>query len=139
MKTYVVRSPELLHPMIENISKTVAEGLPGGPVVVEIKREKRSSDQNAKLWAILQDVSKQVEWHGEHLTKEEWKSVFVAAYSGQHYIPGINGGLVFLGGSTRKLTKHEFSELIETIYAFGSERDVKWSEPALAVYADYRQ
>ena len=34
------------------------------PVVIEIKEMTRSIDQNAKLWAILGDVSSLVEWHG---------------------------------------------------------------------------
>jgi hypothetical protein len=102
-------------------------------------REKRSGDQNALLWAVLTDVAQQVEWYGKRLEKEDWKEVFSAAWKQQDVMPGINGGFVVMGVRTSKMTKPEFAELIEIIYAFGTEQNVKWSEPALQVYEQYRQ
>ena len=95
--------------------------------VVTIRPPTRTLEQNALLWALLADVSEQVWWHGEALTPTDWKHVLTAALTEQRTVPGINGGLVVLGKSTSEMTKAELSELIELIYAFGTERDVVWS------------
>lgn len=113
--------------------------LGGGEVAMFIGRPRRTLDQNAKLWPMLQDVAKQVEWHGEHLTKEEWKDVFTAALKKQKAVPGIDGGFVVLGAHTSTMDKREFADLIELIYAFGSEHEVTWSEPAKKTIEQYRK
>lgn len=101
---------------------------------VEVKAPTRTLEQNAKLWAMLGDVSKQVEWYGRKLTPEEWKDVFSAALKKQEVVPGLDGGFVVLGQRTSKMTKGEMAALIELMYAFGAEHDVEWSEPEAPEY-----
>jgi len=97
--------------------------------VVEFKPATRSLEQNAKLWASLTDVSKQVVWHGRKLTAEEWKFVFSSAIKKQEVVPNIDGtGFVVLGQSTSKMTKGEMSELLELIQAFGAQHNVKFED-----------
>lgn len=97
---------------------------------VTIQPPKRSLDQNAKLWAMLTDVSRQVEWHGRWLTQEDWKHVFTAALRGYDVVPNIEGGgFVALGYSTSAMDRKTFAALIELIFAFGAEHGVQWSEP----------
>lgn len=100
--------------------------------VVTISEPNRTLDQNSKLWPMLEDVSRQVEWYGSRLTKEEWKDVFSASLKKQKAVPGIDGGFVVCGQSTSKMSKREFADLVELIYAFGGERGVKWSERMVA-------
>jgi len=97
---------------------------------VEIKPATRSLDQNAKLWPMLQDISRQVDWYGQKLTKDEWKDVFSAALKKQKAVPGIDGGFVVCGQRTSTMTKSDFSDLIEVIYAFGADKRVAWTDPA---------
>ncbi|USE79004.1 recombination protein NinB [Cupriavidus gilardii] len=104
--------------------------------VVMLSEPTRTLDQNAKLWPMLADVSKQVVWHGQKLTTDEWKDVFTAALRRQKAVPGLDGGFVVCGQSTSKMGKREFAELIELIYAFGAEHGVEWSEPAPEGYED---
>jgi hypothetical protein len=99
----------------------------GVKIVVEAKRETRSLEQNARLWALLADVSKQVDWYGNNLTPDEWKDVFTAALKKEKVVPGINGGFVVLGQSTSKMSIAEMVELQTLIEAFGADKDVKWS------------
>lgn len=99
----------------------------GHKMVVEVKPETRSLAQNARLWAMLTDISNQVQWYGRKLTPEEWKHVFTAALSKQDVVPGIDGGFVVLGKSTSKMTKGEMCELQELMEAFGAERGVKFA------------
>lgn len=101
-------------------------------MLVEFREPKRTLDQNAKLWPMLEDVARQVEWYGQRLTAEEWKDVFTASLRKAKVVPGLDAGsFVVLGLHTSKLKKAEFSCLIELIYAFGAERDVVWSEPVI--------
>ena len=96
--------------------------------VCTIQEKTRTLDQNSKLWPMLQDVSRQVDWYGNKLTEEEWKDVFSAALTKQKVVPGLDGGFVVCGQRTSKMGKREFSDLIELIYSFGAERGVQWSE-----------
>ena len=101
--------------------------LAGNKLVLTIEEEKRSHEQNALLWSVLTDLSKQVVWHGEKLTKDEYKDLLTAGLKKQRAIPGIDGGFVVLGSSTSKMTKQEMTDLITLAHAFGDEREVKWS------------
>lgn len=97
---------------------------------VEVKPATRTLEQNAKLWAMLGDLSRQIHWHGQKLTPENWKDMCTAALKRQQVVPGIDGGFVVLGTSTRRMTKPEMGELIEFMYAFGAQHNVAWSDPA---------
>lgn len=99
----------------------------GNKLVLTIEQEKRSQEQNALMWSVLTDLSKQVLWHGEKLTKDEYKDLLTAGLKKQRAIPGIDGGFVVLGSSTSKMTKQEMTDLITLAHAFGDEREVKWS------------
>lgn len=96
---------------------------------VEFREATRTSEQNDKLWPMLRDLSKQVDWYGNVLTEEEWKDVMTAALKRQKVVPGIDGGFVAIGTSTRNMTKQEFSDLVELIYKFGAEQGVRWTDP----------
>ena len=101
------------------------------PLVVCIQEMTRTLEQNARMWATLTDISEQVVWHSLKLTPEEWKHVFTATLKGQKTVPNLDGtGFIILGQSTRAMSKKELSNLLELAYAFGAERDVKWSETA---------
>ena len=95
-------------------------------MICEIKKKTRSLEQNAKMWAMLAEVSDQVNWYGNKLTSDEWKDVFSASLKSQKVVPGIDGGFVVCGQRTSKMTKSEMAELIELMMAFGAERGVKF-------------
>lgn len=48
---------------------------PRAPMVVEAREETRTDKQNRLMWPLLKDLSDQVVWHGEKLTREEWKDL----------------------------------------------------------------
>jgi len=120
------------------------KGLRGGPAVITIGREKRSLDANAKLWPMLEDVARQclLVINGEKVkaSKEDWKVIFTSSLCSQTRVAmGIDGGVVFLGESTSKMSKQKFSDLIEVIYEYGANNDVQWSEKAAAAYEEYKE
>lgn len=97
------------------------------PKLIVIRDEKRPDVCNRKMWAMLRDVSQQVEWYGRKLTDEDWKHIFSAAVQKQDAVPGIDGGFVVLGVSTRKQSQKWFSDLFEVMHAFGAEHGVRWT------------
>jgi len=109
----------------------------GKPVRVRIDEQKatRSGEQNDKMWAMLGDISRQVQWPVDgrmvYMPDEDWKDVLSAALKKEQRVAqGVAGGFVMLGQRTSKMKVADMSDLIELMYAFGSEHDVQWSEPA---------
>ena len=96
----------------------------GAEMEITVKRATRTMAQNSRLWAMLTDISRQVDWHGQKLHQDEWKDVFTAALKRQKVVPGIDGGFVVIGARTSKMTKTEMSELQELMAAFGAEHQV---------------
>lgn len=112
------------------IDRAIARGH-GGDAWSMVITDKRTKDQNAKLWPMLEDVARQVKWHGLTLSKDDWKLIFLASLNKElRIVPNLDGdGFVNLGRSSSRLSKAEFSDLIELIYAFGSRENVVWSDP----------
>ena len=96
----------------------------GHKLVLDIRKDTRSSEQNRRLWSLLSDLAHQVNWHGNKLTADEWKCVMSASLKRQKVVPGLDGGFVVLGLSTSKMTRAEMAELQELIEAFGAQQDV---------------
>jgi hypothetical protein len=98
--------------------------------VVTIAPMTRTLSQNSKMWPMLDDVAKQVEWYGYWLTDEEWKDFFSAIILKQKVVPNMDrSGFIAVGGRTSKMGKQMFSDLIELMYSFGADHDVVWSDP----------
>ncbi|QLL11721.1 recombination protein NinB [Pseudomonas chlororaphis] len=103
-------------------------------IIVRPVKSRRTLEQNAKLWAMLGDISRQAEWpvNGvmQKLDSEDWKALMTAAARQEiRMAQGINGGVVMLGESTKRMTVAELGDVIECMYAFGAEKGVVWSEP----------
>jgi hypothetical protein len=90
----------------------------------------RTREQNDKMWALLADISAQVDWYGQRLEKGEWKDVLTASLKRQKVVPGLDGGFVVLGTSTSSMTIPEMTEMIELAMAFGAEKGVVFSDGA---------
>ena len=95
--------------------------------VWSLRDEARPDAMNRKMWAMLRDISNQVEWYGQKLSSEDWKHVFSASVEKQRAVPGLDGGFVVLGISTRRKPKAWFSDMFEVMEAFAAERGVKFT------------
>ena len=94
--------------------------------VVTVSEPTRNLEQNALLWAMLHEISERVVWHGRKLSPEDWKHVFSSSLRRLDVVPNLDGtGFVALGLSTSKMTKREFSDLIELINVFAAERGIE--------------
>lgn len=95
--------------------------------ILSVKQATRSTEQNSRLWAMLNEISQQVDWYGQKLTPSEWKDVFSAAMKRTKVVPGIDGGFVVCGQSTSRMTKSEMSEMQTLMEAFGAEKGVRFT------------
>lgn len=97
---------------------------------VTVEEPTRTLDQNAALWPILEEFSRQLDWpvNGQRvkLSPEEWKDILSAAFEGEsiRLAQGLNGGVVMLGIRTSKMSKQRFSEFLEFLNATAADRGV---------------
>ena len=124
--------------MISQICAMINKGLFIGPVEVVLKRPKRTKEQNGKLHPMIRDIKTQVEWM--NLTNEKsWREFFCGIIKGQKPAITPEGNVIRIGVSSTELSVEQMSECIEYIYHFGSERQVKWSEPSLKLYSETKE
>jgi hypothetical protein len=101
---------------------------------VEFKASKRSTDQNARMWAMLTDVATQVAWDGAKRPTSEWKDLFMDWLPRElRTLSALDGSgrQVPLGRSTSDLSKEEMSDLMILIEQFGANHGVKFNDPAI--------
>jgi hypothetical protein len=121
----------LVHDVARAGAVDAVRNAPAG-FVVTIQPKTRTLEQNARLWAMLGEVSRQVVWHGQKLTADEWKTVFSASLKRQEVVPGLDGGFVVMGQRTSRMTVREMSDMLELIAAFGAQRGVKFGDDVAA-------
>lgn len=112
---------------------TWIKGMPDGTRVA-FNAPTRTVDQNALLWPLLTEVSRQAKHHGATLTEEDWKVLFMDALNREmRLVLNLEGtGMVALGRSSSKLSKAEFSDLIELILAYGASHNITFREATRA-------
>lgn len=106
----------------------------GRRLVLEIRPETRSTEQNAMMWSCLTDLSNQVTWSGKRLTKEGWKDFITGHLDGQDLVPNMDGtGFISIqrGRSTSSMSIREMVAVIDLCHAFGADQGVKWSPTSL--------
>ena len=102
----------------------------GHRMVLEVKPQKRSSPQNARLHAMLTELSAKCDWCGQKLPMEVWKRLCMAAWMREErqspqLVPALDGhGVDIIYERTSKLSKDECGRLMEWIEAFAAERGV---------------
>ena len=126
-----------MRPKMYEAWQAANKGIQSGPITVTLGRPKRNTKQNALLWALLGEVSQQVDWYGQRLSAEDWKNVCTASLTKQSAVPGIDGGVVMVGASTSKMDKQTFSNLIEVVYSFGAQQGVKFSDRVSVEYGEW--
>ncbi len=101
--------------------------------IVTVKPPTRSNQQNALMWSILTEVSN-AKPEGRLWVPETWKSAFMHLAGHQaRFAEGLEGSGPFpLGYRTSHLTKAQMSDLLETIFAYGSSHGVRFADPAFA-------
>lgn len=97
--------------------------------VVTVAEASRSKDQNAKMWAMLNDVAR-AKPEGRNWVPETWKAAFMHFLGHQvMFADGLDGTGPFpIGFRTSRLTVRQMIDLIDCIYRYGDEHQVEWRE-----------
>lgn len=106
----------------------VIDAAPKGSVVT-VKPSRRTLDQNARMWAMLSEVSR-AKPQGRDYPPAIWKDLFMAHAGHQaRWEPALDGnGVVNTGYRSSRLSKAEMSDVVEAIYSYGAEHGVKFQE-----------
>lgn len=98
--------------------------------VVTVKEATRNLDQNARMWAMLSDISR-AKPDGRKHTPETWKALFMHALGHEtRFEMGLNGEPFPVGFRSSRLTVGQMADLITFIAEYGDRMGVHWSEPA---------
>ena len=114
-----------------DIQRLVALAVAAGEgAVATVRKATRSNEQNAKMQAMLSDISR-AKPMGRVLPPEHWKCLFMDDLGFKpNWIPGLDGDTVVnTGYRSSRLTVAQMSDLIERMYAFGAEHEVEWTDP----------
>ncbi|WP_349573097.1 recombination protein NinB [Azotobacter salinestris] len=104
------------------------------PRKLAITDEDRTAEQNARLHALLTDISRQVEHAGRKWNVLIWKRLCTAAWlreigENATMIPALDGnGFDVIYEKTSKLGVKKCASLIEWVQAFGAEHQVRWTQ-----------
>lgn len=102
---------------------------PAGSVVT-IAKPRRTSDQNARMWALLSRISA-AKPEGRELTPESWKAIFCHALGHeQRFEMALDGkGFVPLGFRTSRMTKEQMSDLFLVIEEYAARNGIDLGDP----------
>lgn len=112
--------------------RRLAHGLidkaPAG-AVVNVREATRNRDQNARMWAMISDVSR-AKPEGRCHTPDMWKALFMKACDHEvTFIMGLDGEPFPVGFRSSRLTVRQMADLITVIAEYGDRHGVRWSEP----------
>jgi hypothetical protein len=99
-----------------------------------IKPTTRREIQSDKFHAMCGDVSKQLQYMGRWLSKDQWKVLFISGHAiatgaGADIVPGLEGEFTNIRESSAQMSIKRMASLIEYVAAYGSDHGVQWSEP----------
>jgi hypothetical protein len=107
-------------------------------------QEMLTIEQRKFLNAICGDLAAQIVWHGNRLTKDDWRHMIAGTVLGWRMMPGINTGdgrpgMIVLGGSSLDLKKAQCIDAINLALEIGDRPDeqglksppVRWSDTVL--------
>lgn len=99
--------------------------------VLTVKPPRRTLDQNAKLWAMLTEVSV-AKPDGRELTPDVWKSLFMHSLDhSQRFEMALDGkGHVPIGFRSSKLSKEQMGDLFEVIHEYAARHGIQFQEAA---------
>lgn len=100
--------------------------------VVTLRDPTRTLEANAKLHAMLTDISRQAKYMGKPRTVEFWKGLFVSGWqiaTGQHpeIVPGLEGEFINIRESTATMSGKKLHSVIEYIHAWASNEGIRFS------------
>lgn len=132
--TIMLRDQDMAIVKMRNLWGSIKQLLTGERViVVEVKDATRSTEQNAKLHAMIGEISQKLTWPikgGDKLDIEAWKRLFVCAFEREknksaELYPSLDGhGFDVVYRRTSKMGIKEMGELIEFVEYWAAQQGV---------------
>ena len=102
----------------------------GKTAVIELRPEKRSDVQSAKLHATFSDISKRATFGGRRLTLEQVKVLFISGHAiatggSADIVTGLEGELVNIRESTAKMSVARMASLIEYVHCWMANNEME--------------
>lgn len=105
----------------------------------------RMTDQQRKMLnAICGDLAAQLSWHGNRLSKDDWRHMLAGTMLGWRMMPAIDrgegaAGFIMLGGSSLNLSRSQAADAITVAVQIGDDpksqhinaAPVRWSDTVL--------
>ena len=91
-----------------------------------MKVERITEEQRRTLNAACVDLAAQVVWHGNRMTKDDWRHFLAGTALGWRMMPGYDNGsgapgFIMLGGSSLKLSKEQASLALTMAFHIGDD------------------
>lgn len=130
MRTFALTNAQQAHEALQQLWMWLKPRLIAGHAhILTVEEDKRTSQQNRLLHALLQDISQRREWAGQKWDVEVWKRLLVAAWTRANkeplvLIPALDGqGVDIVFRRTSKMTKAEVADLIDFITAWDATNE----------------
>ena len=99
--------------------------------VVIVQDPTRTLDANARLHAMLTDISRQAQYMGKPRTVEFWKGLFVSGWAiatGQRpeIVPGLEGEFIAIRESTATMSGKRLASVMEYIEAWAINEGIRF-------------
>ena len=109
-------------------AKKLIDQAPAG-YVASVTEPRRTDDQNAKMWAMLSDVSAAMP-EGRRHTPEDWKAIFMNAAGWEvQFLPGLDNRPFPSGFRSSRMSKQQMGDLLDYIASYGDQHGVVWTDP----------
>jgi hypothetical protein len=116
MKTFVLREKEHAQTLVAYLKQHAGpQARAGRPLVVTVAehKQKRSSDQNARYWALLSEIAEQVQVGGKYFDRDVWHE-----WMKDRFAPKIDGPTGLLAGSTSQMNTEQFNQYMTQVESF---------------------
>lgn len=118
-KVFVLRAPEHGHALVSYIKSLAGPmAAAGKPLMVTVDEygSKRSTQANARYWALLEEISGQAYVDGKRFSREAWHTYFR-----EQYAPKEDGPAGLTPMSTSQMNKETFQRYVTMIELYAVE------------------
>ena len=128
-----LHSPQQAHLVLKDLWPKIKETLQAGNQLrLEIKKAKRSTDQNALFHALFNKISLEMAKVGSKWVADDWKRLLIDQWAHEtdrkigKVAPSLDGErVVQLGLQSHKFTKEEGSEFIEWLMCWMANKGIE--------------
>jgi hypothetical protein len=129
----------------------VSEAIQSGALDVTVARASKTRLQEARYHAMINDISKQVDFDGVRYDTTTWKAQLIDQFQQEKLLLGEplakpgrtvmsldKQRIVQIRPSSTDFRKKEASDFIEYLFSFGAESNICWTDPETqSMYKDY--